>query len=151
MCYPQSHASRYQAPTNPSIRPIPDVFNLHAAQDTDETVMLPATRGAAVLYINVVRPALGNIKSKTSNSSSTSSTGSNPFQKDGFSAAGTTAPSSFERESCFVPPPCKLHTHSKERGVCDLARGIGEYWCLSIMTSEMLDPLVLKPRSRSGA
>lgn len=58
--------------------------------------MLPATRGAEVLYINVVRPALGNVKSRVQ--SSNSSVASNPFQKDGFNAAGTTAPSSFERE-----------------------------------------------------
>jgi receptor expression-enhancing protein 5/6 len=75
--------------------------SLRAAQEANVSiVMLPATRGAEVLYINVVRPALGNVKSKVQSSSST--TGSNPFQKDGFSAAGTTAPSSFERESLLI-------------------------------------------------
>lgn len=64
-------------------------------------VMLPATRGAEVLYVNVVRPALGNVKARAQRE--TGST--NPFQKDsGFNAAGTTAPSSFEREygSCLL-------------------------------------------------
>lgn len=57
-------------------------------------VFLPATRGAEVLYANVIRPAVGNVKARTQ-----SSTSSNPFQKtEGFSTAGTTAPSSFERE-----------------------------------------------------
>lgn len=58
-------------------------------------LMLPATRGAEVLYINVVRPALGNVKAKTqgSSTSTSSAAGTNPF-----SAAGTTAPSSFEHD-----------------------------------------------------
>lgn len=57
--------------------------------------MLPATRGAEVLYANVLRPLAGNIKAKAQ--------GSSPFPQqkatEGFSTAGTTAPSSFERES----------------------------------------------------
>lgn len=55
--------------------------------------MLPATRGAEVLYANVLRPLAGNIKAKAQ--------GSSPFQQkqtEGFSTAGTTAPSSFERK-----------------------------------------------------
>ena len=63
----------------------------------DDVVMLPATRGAEVLYINVVRPALGNVKARAQRE--TGST--NPFQKDSgssFNPAGTTATSSFERE-----------------------------------------------------
>lgn len=57
--------------------------------------MLPATRGAEVLYYNVVRPVLGNVKARTQGSS-----GTNPFNKqsEGFNMAGTTAPSSFEHE-----------------------------------------------------
>jgi receptor expression-enhancing protein 5/6 len=52
--------------------------------------MLPATRGAEVVYHNVVRPLVGNLKSRPA---------TNPFTKtEGFSTAGTTAPSSFERE-----------------------------------------------------
>lgn len=56
-------------------------------------VMLPATRGAEVLYGNVIKPLVGNIKAKAQQSTGTSQ----PFQKqsEGFSAA---APSSFERE-----------------------------------------------------
>lgn len=61
------------------------------------SVMLPATRGAEVLYYNVLRPLLSNVKARTQGSSSTST--NNPFNKtEGFSMAGTTAPSSFERE-----------------------------------------------------
>jgi receptor expression-enhancing protein 5/6 len=59
--------------------------------------MLPATRGAEVLYINVVRPALGNVKARAQQQTGTT----NPFQKDSgssFNPAGTTATSSFERE-----------------------------------------------------
>lgn len=62
------------------------------------SVMLPATRGAEVLYYNVVRPMVGNVKARTQ--SSTGST-NNPFAKtqtEGFNMAGTTAPSSFEHE-----------------------------------------------------
>lgn len=65
-------------------------------------VMLPATRGAEVLYFNVLRPVIGNVKARTQ--SSTGST--NPFSKQetqGFSMAGTTAPSSFER-TCTIQP-----------------------------------------------
>ena len=51
--------------------------------------MLPSTRGAEVLYYNVVRPVLGNVKARTGVSSGST---------QGFSMAGTTAPSSFERE-----------------------------------------------------
>jgi len=59
-------------------------------------LMLPATRGAEVLYHNVLRPVLSNVKSRTQGSSSNSN---NPFNKtEGFSMAGTTAPSSFEHE-----------------------------------------------------
>ncbi|KAK4686705.1 receptor expression-enhancing protein 5/6, partial [Tremellales sp. Uapishka_1] len=58
-------------------------------------LMLPATRGAEVLYTNVLRPVIGNVKARNNIGSSTT----NPFNKDtGFSAAGTTAPSSFEHE-----------------------------------------------------
>jgi len=58
-------------------------------------LMLPATRGAEVLYFNVVRPLVGNVKARTQGT--TGST--NPFNKsEGFSMAGTTAPSSFEHE-----------------------------------------------------
>ncbi|EIW67141.1 protein YOP1 [Tremella mesenterica] len=59
-------------------------------------LMLPATRGAEVLYFNVVRPVFGNVKARAT----ASSTNTNPFTKDasGFSMAGTTAPSSFEHE-----------------------------------------------------
>jgi receptor expression-enhancing protein 5/6 len=59
--------------------------------------MLPATRGAEVLYANVLRPLASNVKAKAQGSNSTSSS----FQQktsEGFSTAGTTAPSSFERE-----------------------------------------------------
>ncbi len=60
--------------------------------------MLPATRGAEVLYHNVLRPVLSNVKARTQGLSSTTSS-TNPFNKtEGFSMAGTTAPSSFERE-----------------------------------------------------
>ncbi|KAK1922493.1 TB2/DP1, HVA22 family-domain-containing protein [Papiliotrema laurentii] len=52
-------------------------------------LMLPATRGAEILYSNVIRPAIGNVKARAQAPSS-SSTGFNP--------AGTTAPSSFEHE-----------------------------------------------------
>jgi len=53
--------------------------------------MLPATRGAEVLYANVLRPLIGQAKARTG-------TTNNPFkQTEGFSTAGTTAPSSFER------------------------------------------------------
>ena len=63
--------------------------------------MLPATRGAEVLYQNVLRPVLGNLKARAQGGASTSSTtNNNPFNKtEGFSMAGTTAPSSFERMS----------------------------------------------------
>ncbi|ORX39016.1 membrane organization and biogenesis-related protein [Kockovaella imperatae] len=56
-------------------------------------LMLPATRGAEILYTNVLRPIVGNVKTRTQGSS-------NPFNKpaEGFNMAGTTAPSSFERE-----------------------------------------------------
>lgn len=58
--------------------------------------MLPATRGAEVLYHNVLRPMLAQAKNRTQGGSVGSS---NPFkQSEGFSMAGTTAPSSFERE-----------------------------------------------------
>ena len=59
--------------------------------------MLPATRGAEVLYTNVIRPVVGNVKVRAQGSS-------NPFSKpaEGFSTAGTTAPSSFERELAFT-------------------------------------------------
>ena len=53
--------------------------------------MLPATRGAEVLYINVIRPVVGNVKTRVQAPSSSAST-------TGFNPAGTTAPSSFERE-----------------------------------------------------
>ncbi|WWC64131.1 protein YOP1 [Kwoniella dejecticola CBS 10117] len=60
-------------------------------------LMLPATRGAEVLYYNVLRPVLGNVKAKSqANIGQT-----NPFAKDtssNFNPAGTTAPSSFEHE-----------------------------------------------------
>ncbi|WWD21089.1 protein YOP1 [Kwoniella shandongensis] len=58
-------------------------------------LMLPATRGAEVLYQNVLRPVIGNVKTRTQ-----ASTGqTNPFAKDqSFNPAGTTAPSSFEHE-----------------------------------------------------
>ena len=56
--------------------------------------MLPATRGAEVLYFNVVRPLVGHVKQRAQTASSP------PFNKtEGFNMAGTTAPSSFERES----------------------------------------------------
>ena len=58
--------------------------------------MLPATRGAEVLYYNVVRPVFGNVKARANSTSPVA--GTNPFQKDGFNSAGTTAPSSFEHE-----------------------------------------------------
>jgi len=56
-------------------------------------LMLPATRGAEVLYSNVIRPVVGNVKVRAQGSS-------NPFSKpaEGFNMAGTTAPSSFEHE-----------------------------------------------------
>lgn len=50
--------------------------------------MLPATRGAEVLYVNVIRPAVGNVKTRVQSPSTSSS----------FNPAGTTAPSSFEHE-----------------------------------------------------
>ena len=59
--------------------------------------MLPATRGAEVLYTNVVRPALGNVKAKAQQQTGSS----NPFQKDSgssFNPAGTTATSSLNRK-----------------------------------------------------
>ena len=52
------------------------------------SVMLPATRGAEVLYVNVIRPAVGNVKTRVQSPSTSSS----------FNPAGTTAPSSFEHE-----------------------------------------------------
>lgn len=56
-------------------------------------LMLPATRGAETLYFNLVRPLVGNVKARAQSSST------NPFNKaEGFSMAGTTAPSSFEHE-----------------------------------------------------
>jgi len=62
-------------------------------------LMLPATRGAEVLYHNVLRPVLSNVKARTQGSTSTSTNTNNPFNKtEGFSMAGTTAPSSFEHE-----------------------------------------------------
>jgi receptor expression-enhancing protein 5/6 len=58
--------------------------------------MLPATRGAEVLYHNVLNPVLSNVKARAQGGSTTSN---NPFNKnEGFNMAGTTAPSSFERE-----------------------------------------------------
>ncbi|KAK8843393.1 protein YOP1 [Kwoniella newhampshirensis] len=58
-------------------------------------LMLPATRGAEVLYHNVLRPLIGNVKTRAQ-----ATTGqTNPFAKDqSFNPAGTTAPSSFEHE-----------------------------------------------------
>ncbi|KAL7421239.1 ER membrane protein DP1/Yop1 [Cryptotrichosporon argae] len=55
-------------------------------------LFLPATRGAEVLYANVLRPVLGNVKARAQGTS-----GTNPFNKpaEGFSTA---APSSFEHE-----------------------------------------------------
>ena len=62
-------------------------------------VMLPATRGAEVLYHNVLRPLVSNVKARTQSQGPSSATNNNPFSKpEGFSMAGTTAPSSFERE-----------------------------------------------------
>lgn len=60
-------------------------------------LMLPATRGAEVLYVNVVRPALGNVKAKAQQQTGSS----NPFQKDSgssFNTAGTTATSSLNHD-----------------------------------------------------
>ena len=68
--------------------------------------MLPATRGAEVLYHNVLNPVLTNVKVRTQGTSG--STSNNPFNKtEGFNMAGTTAPSSFERE--LPPGPFRLH------------------------------------------
>ncbi len=68
-------------------------------------VMLPATRGAEVLYHNVLRPVLAQNKGRA-----TGAAGTNPFkQSEGFNMAGTTAPSSFEREparSCSLTAAC---------------------------------------------
>ncbi|CAD6567648.1 MAG: ER membrane protein DP1/Yop1 [Tremellales sp. Tagirdzhanova-0007] len=62
-------------------------------------LMLPATRGAEVLYHNVLRPLLSNVKARTQSQGPSSATNNNPFSKpEGFSTAGTTAPSSFEHE-----------------------------------------------------
>jgi receptor expression-enhancing protein 5/6 len=55
--------------------------------------MLPATRGAEVLYANVLRPLAKNVKAKAQGSNSTFA----QKPSEGFSTAGTTAPSSFER------------------------------------------------------
>lgn len=57
--------------------------------------MLPATRGAEVLYGSVLRPLARNVKAKAQGSSSS---GFQQKTTEGFNAAGTTAPSSFERE-----------------------------------------------------
>nr|ODN92953.1 protein YOP1 [Cryptococcus depauperatus CBS 7855] len=61
-------------------------------------LMLPATRGAETLYYHVIRPAIGNVKSRSQSSLGTS----DPLAKDtttgfntaptGFNPAGTTAP-----------------------------------------------------------
>lgn len=56
--------------------------------------MLPATRGAEVLYANVLRPLAKNVKAKAQGSNSTFA----QKPSEGFSTAGTTAPSSFERK-----------------------------------------------------
>lgn len=67
-------------------------------------VFLPATRGAEILYASVLRPLAGNIKAKAQ--------GSSPFPQqkttEGFNAAGTTAPSSFERGSHLFPSTCEM-------------------------------------------
>ena len=64
--------------------------------------MLPATRGAEVLYGSVLRPLAGNIKAKAQGSSTSQfqqkPTAGFNTTNTGFNAAGTTAPSSFERE-----------------------------------------------------
>jgi len=62
------------------------------------TVMLPATRGAEVLYANVLRPLASNVKAKAQGSNSTFA----QKPSEGFSTAGTTAPSSFERKPYTV-------------------------------------------------
>ena len=65
--------------------------------------MLPATRGAEVLYGSVLRPLAQNVKHKAqgSNTSSFQQKATEGFNttNSGFNSAGTTAPSSFERES----------------------------------------------------
>lgn len=66
--------------------------------------MLPATRGAEVLYGSVLRPLARNVKDKAQGSSTSSfqqkaTQGFNTANTSGFNTAGTTAPSSFERES----------------------------------------------------
>lgn len=54
--------------------------------------MLPATRGAEVVYHNVVRPLVGQAKARPA--------ATNPFNKpEGYTTA---APSSFERESASL-------------------------------------------------
>ena len=53
-------------------------------------LMLPATRGAEVLYINVIRPVVGQLQARVQSTT----TNNNPF-----AAPTATAPSSFERES----------------------------------------------------
>jgi hypothetical protein len=57
--------------------------------------MLPATRGAEVLYANVLRPLASNVKHRAQGSNSAFA----QKPSEGFSTAGTTAPSSFERVS----------------------------------------------------
>jgi receptor expression-enhancing protein 5/6 len=63
--------------------------------------MLPATRGAEVVYHNVVRPLVGQAKARPA--------ATNPFNKpEGYTTA---APSSFERESATLRrcvQPCWL-------------------------------------------
>jgi len=57
-------------------------------------LMLPATRGAEVLYANVLRPLASNVKHRAQGSNSAFA----QKPSEGFSTAGTTAPSSFEHE-----------------------------------------------------
>ncbi|OWZ73699.1 protein YOP1 [Cryptococcus neoformans] len=58
-------------------------------------LMLPATRGAEILYFHFLRPMVGNVKSRSQASFGTS----DPLAKEhSFNPAGTTAPSSFAHE-----------------------------------------------------
>jgi len=79
------------------IRPILYWFPMYFVVKTVIIVylMLPATRGAEQVYHHIVRPLVSQAKARAQ--SPTSNT--NPFNKsEGFSMAGTTAPSSFEHD-----------------------------------------------------